>query len=48
MVRESGDYKAFAGDALSHARMRSDIFQFPFRLNPGTIEESVGTSVDLL
>ena len=25
----------------------SDIFQFPFRFNPGTIEESVGMSLDL-
>jgi len=35
-------------EGLWRARIRSDIFQFPFRFNPGTIEESVGMSVDLL
>jgi hypothetical protein len=37
--------------SLAHSarrRIRSDISQFPFRFNPGTIEENVGMSSDVL
>jgi hypothetical protein len=38
----------FRTQAYRYQSMLSDIFQFPFRFNPGTIEENVGMSVDLL